>query len=74
MARLTFDSYRILTLGPTFKLQGQALAKLELGVDMQVDLAYKVADAKLFFPKSESQQSGGGFTSNESRMRSVVFF
>ncbi|KAJ7246984.1 hypothetical protein C8J57DRAFT_1359761 [Mycena rebaudengoi] len=56
----------ILTIGPTFKIQAQATASLDVDVDMKVVLAYKVEGAKLFFPKSDSLTSGGNFGPNDS--------
>ncbi|KAJ7150476.1 hypothetical protein C8R43DRAFT_494845 [Mycena crocata] len=56
----------ILTIGPTFKVQAQATAELDVNVDAKVVLAYKIQDAKLFFPKSDSLKSGGNFNPADS--------
>lgn len=58
---------RILSIGPTFKIIGQAKADLDINVDMTVDLSYKVDGAKLFFPASKGHPSGGGFKPGETR-------
>lgn len=59
--------YRILSIGPTFKIIGQAKANLDINVDMTVDLSYKVDGAKLFFPASKGHPSGGGFKPEDTR-------
>ncbi|KAJ7708197.1 hypothetical protein B0H17DRAFT_1031883 [Mycena rosella] len=56
----------ILTIGPTFKIQAQATATLDVNVDAKVVLAYHVENAKLFFPKSDSLTSGGTFNPADS--------
>ncbi|KAF7297644.1 hypothetical protein MKEN_01387500 [Mycena kentingensis (nom. inval.)] len=56
----------ILTIGPTFKVQAKAMATLDAEVEAKVVLAYNVNQAKLFFPKSDSVSSGGGFTPGDS--------
>ncbi|KAJ7474870.1 hypothetical protein FB451DRAFT_1246877 [Mycena latifolia] len=56
----------ILTIGPTFKIQAQATASLDVNVDAKVVLAYHVENAKLFFPKSDSLTSGGTFNPADS--------
>lgn len=60
-------AYRILTIGPTFKIQGQATASLDIDADVTVGLSYSVNDAKLFFPREEGQKSGGAFAPADSR-------
>ncbi|KAK7049915.1 hypothetical protein VNI00_005345 [Paramarasmius palmivorus] len=62
----------ILTLGPSFKVQGQAKATLDIDADVTVNLAYSVDDAKLFFPKSQNQKSGGAFTPVDSPLKLSV--
>ncbi|KAF5370996.1 hypothetical protein D9615_010020 [Tricholomella constricta] len=52
----------VLTIGPTFKILGQATATLDVDVDMEVDLSYTVNGAKLFFPPSPNNPSGGSFS------------
>lgn len=58
---------RILSIGPTFKILGQATGTLDIGVDMKVDLSYTVNGAKLFFPPSDSHPSGGEFSPSNNR-------
>uniref|UniRef100_A0A0W0EY55 DUF7223 domain-containing protein n=1 Tax=Moniliophthora roreri TaxID=221103 RepID=A0A0W0EY55_MONRR len=62
----------VLTLGPSFKIQGQAKATLDIDADLTVDLAYTVDNAKLFFPKSDAQKSGGDFTPTNSPLKLSV--
>ncbi|KAF8073317.1 hypothetical protein FPV67DRAFT_1409522 [Lyophyllum atratum] len=52
----------VLSIGPTFKILGQATATLDVDVDMKVDLSYDVQGAKLFFPPSANHPSGGSFS------------
>ncbi|ESK93406.1 hypothetical protein Moror_1817 [Moniliophthora roreri MCA 2997] len=66
------DFHGILTLGPSFKIQGQAKATLDIDADLTVDLAYTVDNAKLFFPKSDTQQSGGDFTPTNTPLKLSV--
>ncbi|KAJ7087908.1 hypothetical protein B0H15DRAFT_736963, partial [Mycena belliarum] len=56
----------ILTIGPTFKIQAQATASLDVNVDATVVLAYRIDNAKLFFPRSDSLKSGGNFNPADS--------
>ncbi|KAL5497716.1 hypothetical protein ACEPAH_2647 [Sanghuangporus vaninii] len=48
----------ILSLGPTFEIDAQALATIDLDVTMDVDLAYSFSDLQLFFPPSDGHPSG----------------
>ncbi|KAJ7438099.1 hypothetical protein B0H11DRAFT_2105656 [Mycena galericulata] len=56
----------ILSIGPTFKVQAQATASLDVNVDATVVLAYTMSGAKLFFPKSSTLTSGGTFNPADS--------
>ncbi|RDB30162.1 hypothetical protein Hypma_012361 [Hypsizygus marmoreus] len=51
----------LLTLGPTFKVLGQATATLDIGVDVKVDVSYNINQAKLFFPPSPKYPGSGVF-------------
>ncbi|KAG5638044.1 hypothetical protein H0H81_002164 [Sphagnurus paluster] len=62
----------ILTVGPTFKIMGQATASMDVNVDMTVDLSYTVTDAKLFFPPGSNQQNGGTFSAGNSPLKLAV--
>jgi hypothetical protein len=42
--------FSILTVGPTFEVNAQALASLDLGVDLTMGLNYHVKNAELIFP------------------------
>ncbi|RDB30165.1 hypothetical protein Hypma_012365 [Hypsizygus marmoreus] len=52
----------ILSVGPTFKILGQATATLDVNVNMNIDLSYTVNRAKLFFPPSPNSPSDGSFS------------
>ncbi|KAJ7775463.1 hypothetical protein B0H16DRAFT_1255627, partial [Mycena metata] len=56
----------LLTLGPTFAIGVQGLANLDVQADATIVLAYNVAGAKLFFPKSTTVTSGGNFSPGDS--------
>jgi hypothetical protein len=62
----------ILTIGPSFKINAQAKAGLDVGIDMVVDLNYQVKGAKLFFPSSANHASGGGFTPGDTPLKLSV--
>ncbi|THU98962.1 hypothetical protein K435DRAFT_828282 [Dendrothele bispora CBS 962.96] len=62
----------ILTLGPSFKIQGQATANLDIDANLSVDLAYHVDNAKLFFPPSDDAASNGGFSPLDSPLKLSV--
>ncbi|KAF9471862.1 hypothetical protein BDN70DRAFT_526087 [Pholiota conissans] len=51
----------ILTLGPSFKVDAQAKALLDVNVDMSVGLNYKIDNAQLVFPPSAKEASKGAF-------------
>jgi len=49
---------RILTIGPTFQINAQAKATLDLNVDLNVGLNYNVAKGRLVFPPRDKNNSG----------------
>jgi hypothetical protein len=51
----------IFTLGPSFKVNAQANATLDLDIDMAVNLAYKITDGQLIFPPNAKLPGGGNF-------------
>ncbi|KAE9395729.1 hypothetical protein BT96DRAFT_942244 [Gymnopus androsaceus JB14] len=51
----------ILSIGPTFDVNVEADAVLDLAADLQVGLVYNVSNAQLVFPPSGNAQSGGDF-------------
>ena len=65
------SSVRILEIGPTFKVLGETKVTLDVDVDMKVGFSYTVSNAKLFFPSSYSQKSGGDFTPGDTRASNV---
>jgi hypothetical protein len=53
-----YDS--ILSVGPQFIVNAQGIATLDTELNMAVDLAYTINNAKLFFPPGKNS-SGGDF-------------
>ncbi|KAJ6531433.1 hypothetical protein DFH09DRAFT_140245 [Mycena vulgaris] len=62
----------ILTVGPSFKIQGEVTGKLDVGVDLTVDLSYCISNAKLFYPPSPYNTNSGKFTPNNSPLNFSV--
>ncbi|KAJ7058970.1 hypothetical protein C8F01DRAFT_1147659 [Mycena amicta] len=62
----------ILTIGPSFKVQGQVTGTLDVGVDLSVDLSYCISGAKLFYPPSAFNTNSGKFTPNNSPLNFSV--
>jgi hypothetical protein len=63
-----FPPSRILTIGPSFKIDAQATAKLDLGVDLTVGLNYNINGAQLVFPpNSGANQNQGAFNIGDTR-------
>ncbi|THG96943.1 hypothetical protein EW026_g4972 [Hermanssonia centrifuga] len=48
----------ILTLGPSFNVDVQAMGNFDTDLNMVVDLAYNISNAKLFFPPGQYSSSG----------------
>jgi hypothetical protein len=59
----------ILQLGPSFKINGNVIANLDVDVDMTVNLAYNVKNAQMFFPPSDKHKSGGDFKPADSNLK-----
>lgn len=57
----------ILSLGPSFQVNAQAIATMEADLEMAVDLAYHVKGARLFFPASHGTSSGDFGPSDSSK-------
>ncbi|KAJ7763202.1 hypothetical protein DFH07DRAFT_813111 [Mycena maculata] len=62
----------ILSIGPTFKIQGQVTATLDIDLDLKVDLSYCIDDAKLFYPPSPYNNNSGTFTPDNSPLNFSV--
>ncbi|KAJ8519111.1 hypothetical protein ONZ45_g3930 [Pleurotus djamor] len=62
----------ILSIGPTFKIQGQARASLQSDLNIKLGMAYHTQGTKLFFPPSASQASGGNFVPADSPLKLSV--
>ncbi|KAF9445654.1 hypothetical protein P691DRAFT_256115 [Macrolepiota fuliginosa MF-IS2] len=52
----------ILSIGPVFKLQGEAKATLDVTAQMSVDLSYSARSAAVYWPPSGAHASTGLFT------------
>ncbi|KAJ3506385.1 hypothetical protein NLJ89_g6898 [Agrocybe chaxingu] len=52
----------ILTIGPSFQLNAQAKASLDLNLGMTVGISYKIDKAELVFPPNSERASNGTFT------------
>ncbi|KAJ3807523.1 hypothetical protein EV368DRAFT_40257 [Lentinula lateritia] len=50
----------ILTIGPSFEVQAEATAKLDIAADLKVGIVYNISNAQLVFP-DKNNQSGGNF-------------
>ena len=50
-----------MSIGPTFKINGQVKANLDVDLDMTVNIAYNVKDAQMVFPPNDKRKSGGEF-------------
>ncbi|KAF8186252.1 hypothetical protein BJ912DRAFT_467768 [Pholiota molesta] len=60
----------ILTIGPSFKIDAQATAKLDLGVDLTVGLNYNINGAQLVFPpNSGATQNQGAFNIGDTPLK-----
>ncbi|KAJ7266374.1 hypothetical protein B0H12DRAFT_1099419 [Mycena haematopus] len=62
----------ILTIGPSFKVQGQVVANLDVNLDLTVDLSYCVSGAKFFYPPDPYNTNSGQFTPNNSPLNFSV--
>ncbi|KAF7329620.1 hypothetical protein MKEN_00225000 [Mycena kentingensis (nom. inval.)] len=60
----------ILTIGPTFEVNANAQATLDLNVDMSVGINYKIENAQLVFPpKGSSGDNAGAFTLGDTPLK-----
>jgi hypothetical protein len=62
----------IFTLGPSFKVNAQATATLDLDIDMAVNLAYKVTNGQLIFPPNAQLPGGGNFAPSDAPLQISV--
>ena len=63
----------ILTLGPSFQVNAQAKAALDLDVALSVGINYKIDNAELVFPPNGKQASKGAFNVADTRTCLLVF-
>jgi len=64
---LTENACSILTVGPSFQINAQAKAVLDVNVDMTVGINYKIKNAELVFPPSSKHAAGGSFNIGDTR-------
>ena len=57
----------ILTLGPSFQVNAQAKAELDLEVSLSVGINYKIDNAELVFPPNGKQANKGAFNVSDTR-------
>ncbi|KAJ6551968.1 hypothetical protein B0H19DRAFT_1159503 [Mycena capillaripes] len=62
----------ILTIGPSFKVAGEVSGKVDIDMDLTVDLSYCISGAKLFYPPSAYNTNSGKFTPNNSPLNFSV--
>lgn len=60
----------VLSIGPTFQINAQAKASLDLDVDMTVGVKYNIDKAEFTFPKGGSK--GGSFTPGDTPLKLSV--
>ncbi|KAJ7495528.1 hypothetical protein FB451DRAFT_1077168 [Mycena latifolia] len=58
----------ILSIGPTFEVNANAKATLDLNVDASIGINYHVDNAQLFFPPN-GKQSGGSFSLGDTPLK-----
>jgi len=63
----------ILTLGPSFEVNAQAKAALDLDVGLSVGINYKVDNAELVFPPNGKQANKGAFNVGDTRTNFLLF-
>ncbi|KAG5642839.1 hypothetical protein DXG03_002045 [Asterophora parasitica] len=68
----TLDFPGLLTVGPSFKIFGQATANVGVGVDLTVDLSYTVSGAKLVYPPAHGTNSTGIFIPGNEPLKLAV--
>lgn len=65
--RRLIDTPRILTVGPTFKMNALAVAGVDIEMDMVLNLNYEVDNLQLFFPPLSGLKSTGSLLPANSR-------
>ncbi|KAK0458185.1 uncharacterized protein EV420DRAFT_1682098 [Desarmillaria tabescens] len=50
----------ILAIGPTFEIDAQAVAKLDVALDLNVGVVYNISKAQFVFPPNKSDNASGG--------------
>lgn len=64
---MVFCCSSILSLGPTFQVNAQAVANLDVDLGLTVGINYKVDNAQLVFPPNSKKASGGSFNVEDTR-------
>ncbi|KAG5640943.1 hypothetical protein DXG03_006595, partial [Asterophora parasitica] len=62
----------LLTVGPSFKIFGQATANVGVGVNLKVDLSYTVSGAKVVYPPVPGTNSTGIFIPGNEPLKLAV--
>ncbi|KAF4610321.1 hypothetical protein D9613_010283 [Agrocybe pediades] len=62
----------ILEIGPSFQINAQAKATLDVDLTMNVGVNYKISNAKLIFPPSSDEASGGSFSIEDTPLKLSV--
>ena len=64
---VTLVLHSVITVGPSFKLNAQAIATLDINLGLTADLAYKVDNTRLFFPPQNGLESKGNAKAEDTR-------
>ncbi|KAF4610320.1 hypothetical protein D9613_010284 [Agrocybe pediades] len=59
----------IFEVGPSFQINAQANANLDIELGMEVDVNYKITNAQFVFPPKTNLSSGGGFHVAENTLK-----
>ncbi|KAG5646580.1 hypothetical protein DXG03_002883 [Asterophora parasitica] len=68
----TLEFPGLLTVGPSFKIFGQATADVGVGVNLKVDLSYAVSGAKVVYPPAPGTKSTGIFIPGNAPLKLAV--
>ncbi|KAF8877430.1 hypothetical protein BD779DRAFT_1448510, partial [Infundibulicybe gibba] len=63
------DFSRILTIGPSFQVNAEAKAVLDLNMDLTVGLNYHIDKAQLVFPPKQGQPTNGTFNLGDTPLK-----
>lgn len=64
----------ILTIGPTFEINANAVASLDVLLDLSVGVVYNIEKAQFVFPPQEEEgEEKGSFTVGDTRQSFLLF-